>query len=88
MTTRIDEVPACQLGFTPGCDNVRQPGAAVASLRRGPPGAKDLPIVLRGTKPRLRERDLTRLYAIGCGQGWRELCATAAPVPLDPSRPS
>ena len=73
---------ACQLGFAPGCDNARQPDVA-AALRRGPPGAKDLPIVLRGTKPQLRERDPTRLYAIGCGQGWRELCTNAAGSPLD-----
>jgi len=79
---------ACQLGFAPGCDNARQPGVAAASLRRGPPGAKDLPIVLRGTKPQLRERDLTRLYAIGCGQGWQELCVNPARAALDPPSPS
>jgi hypothetical protein len=65
---------ACRLGFDPGCENARQPTAIASSLRRGPPTAKDLPIVLRGTKPRLREREPARLHAIGCAQGWLELC--------------
>jgi hypothetical protein len=69
---------ACQLGFSSGCHNAGRPAATVASLLRGPPTVEDLPIVLRGTKPRLREREPARLLMIGCAQGWGELCGAWA----------
>jgi hypothetical protein len=65
----------CELGFTPACSNAgRAPDAG--ALAHAPPMDKDLPIVLRGTKPALMERDPARLHAIGCRQGWTDLCAT------------
>jgi hypothetical protein len=65
---------ACELGFTPACDNANRAAADVASLTRSRPMLADLPIVLRGTKPPLAERDPTELYAIACGQGWPGAC--------------
>ena len=65
---------ACDLGFRPGCDNLALSGSATPTWSRGDPGLADLPIVLRGTKPRLRERDPVRLYALGCVQGWPQMC--------------
>lgn len=64
---------ACALGFEPGCENVRRSGPSAALARAGPTDA-DLPIVLRGTKPPLDERDPERLHALGCEQGWTEMC--------------
>jgi hypothetical protein len=64
----------CDLGFTPACENLGRVASPNASWTRGDPQVADLPIVLRGTKPRLRERDPGRLYALGCTQGWPQLC--------------
>ena len=61
---------ACELGFAPGCANANQSGTDVARLARSHPATADLPIVLRGTRPPLRERDPERLEAIACEQGW------------------
>jgi hypothetical protein len=66
----------CELGFVPACENANRPATSTQSVTRARPLPADLPIVLRGTKPPLREREPSRLYAIGCEQGWRELCAT------------
>ncbi|MGH7713691.1 MAG: hypothetical protein ACREOG_20580 [Gemmatimonadaceae bacterium] len=65
----------CELGFAPACTNLNGTNASVAA-RTGPP-LKELPIVLRGTKPVLRERDPATLYALACEQGWKELCPPA-----------
>ncbi len=66
---------ACDLGFAPGCENVGRERAGPEALARGRPQERDLPIVLRGTKPALAERDPARLRAIACEQGWSEVCA-------------
>lgn len=66
---------ACEQGFTPGCENLTRSPMSNSTLARGDPALADLPIVLRGTKPRLRERDPTRLYALGCAQGWPRMCS-------------
>ena len=70
---------ACGLGFGPGCANLRalmtgdpqlaQPGA----LQRDRPPSGELPIVLRGSKGPVTERDPEALRALGCERGWREL---------------
>jgi len=64
---------ACELGFDPGCANAQGPGEG-AALARSAPTLRDLPIVLRGTKPALAERDPEALRAIACRQGWPETC--------------
>jgi hypothetical protein len=65
---------ACGLGFSPACDNANRMTSGERPLTRGRPLLTDLPIVLRGTKPPLRERDPSRLYAIACEQGWAATC--------------
>jgi hypothetical protein len=66
---------SCDLGFQPGCVNATSVSAPNALPVRGDPPVTELPIVLRGTKPRLTERDPVRLYAVGCAQGWPKMCA-------------
>ena len=65
---------ACGLGFAPGCANLEalraDPGGQLA--RAAPPLA-ELPIVLRGSKGPVTERDPEALRALGCERGWREL---------------
>ena len=70
---------ACQLGYDPGCTNARNATAAVVSLASGPPQLRDLPIVLSGTKPTLRDEDPARLYALACEQRWPGACTSGAP---------
>ncbi len=65
---------ACDLGFQAGCENVNRAAARVGTLTSGPPAVRDLPIVLSGTKPPLRERNPAALYAIACEQGWPGAC--------------
>ena len=70
---------ACRLGFGPGCANlqalmaggpaVAQPGA----LERDRPPPGELPIVLRGSKGPVAERDPEALRALACERDWREL---------------
>ena len=64
----------CELGFPTACHNVATPAPAPDRLVRSAPLVADLPIVLRGTKPPLRERRPTRLYAIACQEGWPGAC--------------
>jgi hypothetical protein len=68
---------ACELGFDPGCQNANATARDVSSLARGRPEVGDLPIILRGTKPPLKERDPSKLYALACEQGWTTLCRSS-----------
>jgi hypothetical protein len=62
----------CDLGFEPACRNLnRSPNELPA---RDKPPVADLPNLLRGTKPPLRERDPAKLYALACEQGWTGFC--------------
>jgi hypothetical protein len=65
---------ACDLGFNAGCANLTRSTGDVSSLSSDHPSLRDLPIVLSGTKPPLRERDPARLYALACDQGWPGAC--------------
>ncbi|MEZ4423006.1 MAG: hypothetical protein R3E98_06340 [Gemmatimonadota bacterium] len=65
---------ACELGFEAGCQNARIAEQGGTGWRHGDPELPDLPIVLRGTKPALSERDPARLYRIACDQGWSAAC--------------
>ncbi len=67
---------ACRLGFTPACQNAGRAGDDPASFERGRPLLTDLSIVLRGTKPPLRDRSPAELYARACAQGWPGTCRT------------
>jgi hypothetical protein len=69
---------ACDLGFNPGCENVQRPPGNATAIASAPPAARDLPIVLSGTKPPLRERDPATLYALACKQGWPGACEVGA----------
>ena len=74
---------SCRLAFAPGCGNlealatgdeqVRREGAA--AFQRGDPPLAELPVVLRGSKGPVTERDPQALAALGCERGWAEMCA-------------
>jgi hypothetical protein len=65
---------ACELGFPAGCDNLSRSSSSAAPFERRAPIARDLPILLAGSKPPLKERDPTKLHALACEQGWRGAC--------------
>jgi hypothetical protein len=68
---------ACELGFSPACENVELEGGRRGAWAQAAPTLADLPIVLRGTKPTIQERSPERLYALACAQGWPETCGGA-----------
>ena len=64
---------ACRLGFVPGCANLEALADGTMELGRAPPPVAELPVVLRGSKGPVTERDPEALRALGCERGWREL---------------
>ena len=67
----------CKLGYEPACDNASGV-AASAAFRRSPPQLRDYPIVLRGSKGPISEREPSALYALACVQGWPGTCQAPA----------
>lgn len=63
---------ACGLGFAPGCANLETLRAGTMELGRAPPPLAELPIVLRGSKGPITERDPVALRRLGCEREWRE----------------
>ncbi len=65
----------CELEFPTACVNAdRMETAAGGTLAVDPPLLADLPIVLRGSKGPIRERDPDALYALACERGWPDTC--------------
>ena len=64
----------CELGNQAACENATGDPRDATALARGEPSLADLPIVLRGTKPVLRDRDPETLLALACRQGWDGTC--------------
>lgn len=67
---------ACARGFDPGCANLRAlvnggaPGDDAFVRARPPPS--EMPLVLRGSKGPVAEREFDALVALACQRGWRE----------------
>lgn len=71
---------SCRLEYGPGCQNLQglaggdeRFAEGAAAFQRGDPPLAELPIVLRGSKGPVRERDPEALKALGCERGWVEL---------------
>ncbi len=64
----------CDLGYGIACGNSIVLRSRRGDLASGPPGEADLPIVLRGSKGEIEERDPAKLYDLGCKDGWSEMC--------------
>jgi len=65
---------ACDLGFAPGCDNLAAMTQGASPSRRGAPRLADYPVILRGSKGPIRDREPAQLYARACLQGWPDTC--------------
>jgi len=64
----------CKLGFMPACENLRALVAGTGSYSHAEPMGTDLPILLRGRKAPIEERDPAKLYAMGCERGFTDMC--------------
>ncbi len=65
----------CELGLEAACANEERARAGVlAGLQHGELLPADLPIVLRGSKGPIRERDPQKLYALACARGFESAC--------------
>ncbi len=74
---------ACDLGFGSGCENLLRLATGSADFAQAPPPIEDLPVVIRGSKGEVTERDPAALYALACSRGWGDMCGTP-PGRLDP----
>ena len=66
----------CDLGFEAACRNLDVLRNGSDKFTPSPPRLEDLPIILRGSKGEIQERDPSRLYALACHEGWPGYCAT------------
>jgi hypothetical protein len=64
----------CDLGFSQACQNLSTLNGAGGAFASTPPAIEDYPVILRGSKGKIRERDPSALYAIACHQGWPGAC--------------
>ena len=64
----------CELGFAAACRNLAALDAGEGDFASAPPGLDDYPIILRGSKGEIRERDASALNALACREGWRGAC--------------
>jgi hypothetical protein len=64
----------CELGVAAACHNVTVLKNEEGNFTSTPPTLNDLPIILRGSKGEIRERDASALYALACREGWQSAC--------------
>jgi hypothetical protein len=64
----------CDSGVETACQNLSVLTTGVGRFASVPPALEDYPIILRGSKGEIREREPYALYALACRQGWRDTC--------------
>jgi hypothetical protein len=74
----------CELGFSPGCLNVKRVTGAGGILVSAPPTRDDYPIILRGGKGPITERTPAAIDALACHEGWPDACGPAGRAGGDP----
>jgi hypothetical protein len=67
----------CDLGFETACRNLASMSSGEGDFAASPPTLDDYPIILRGSKDEIRERDASSLYALACREGWQGACRQA-----------
>ena len=68
----------CELGFAAACGNLRTLTSGTGQFSSAPPAIEDWPVILRGSKGEIRERDPAALYALACREGWPGACGHSA----------
>ena len=64
----------CDLGFNLACENLTRLRTGASGFSRTPPPFEELPIVLRGSKGPVTEREPEALSALACERGWLDIC--------------
>lgn len=72
---------ACQLGFGAGCANLNALAAGTTDFVHDTPPVAEMPLLLRGSKGPVRERDFGALVELACERGWREWTCPPTPGP-------
>ena len=67
----------CGLGLVAACRNLSTLTSGKGTFASAPPGLEDYPIILRGSKGEIREREPLALYALACREGWPGTCGRA-----------
>ena len=76
----------CGLGFAAACRNLTTLTTGTGDFVRQRPSPRDYPILLRGSKGPVREREPSALYALACRQGWPDTCGRGAGGQMPPDR--
>jgi len=64
----------CDLGVRAACGNLAALRGSGGALASAPPTLSDYPIILRGSKGEIRQKEPTALYALACREGWPDSC--------------
>jgi hypothetical protein len=64
----------CGLGLVQACRNLSTLNNGAGKFASVPPALQDYPIILRGSKGEIRERDPSALAALACREGWPGTC--------------
>jgi hypothetical protein len=64
----------CDLGFEAACGNLNTLTTDAGKYERMRPTLADYPIILRGSKGEIREREPDDLVALACREGWAGTC--------------
>jgi len=64
----------CSLGFEAACQNLTTLTSGQGAFASPPPTLADFPIILKGSKGEIRERQPATLYALACREGWPGTC--------------
>jgi hypothetical protein len=67
----------CSLGFQTACGNLRRLTSRSTAFETSRPLTPDLPLILRGNKRPIVERDPGVLYALACERGFAGTCGDA-----------
>jgi hypothetical protein len=64
----------CDLGVAAACRNLKLLTTGDGEFTSVHPAVEDYPIILRGSKGEIRDREPSALYALACHEGWQDAC--------------
>jgi len=64
----------CELGVSAACENLRILTTGRGDFVSAQPTLADYPIILRGSKGEIQEREPNALFALACREGWSDAC--------------
>ncbi|MEP6961764.1 MAG: hypothetical protein ABI995_06790 [Acidobacteriota bacterium] len=70
----------CELGVAAACENLRILNSGRGDFVSAQPALADYPIILRGSKGEIREREPSALFALACKEGWSDACGRSGPA--------